>query len=323
MEWLQLERTAIVVRMAEPIAYLNGEWVPFREARLSVADYGVVQAATVTELIRTFRHRPFRQAEHLLRLRHSLSATGVASPELIDELPPIIERVVGENARLIDETDDLAISAFVTAGLNSQYARGSGLAQKSPTVCVHTFPLSFERWAGLYETGVSLITPSVRAIPRSTIDPRIKYRSRLHWFLADREVHRSDPQAMPLLLDDDSHVTETSSANVLVYDGRQLLTPREKCVLGGVSQGVVLELAASIGITHCRRSLNVSDLLEAKEVLLSSTPFCLLPATKVNGRSIGTGAPGPVYRRLLDGWSRLIEMDIVGQAQERTAGRSA
>ncbi|MGD9855950.1 MAG: aminotransferase class IV [Planctomycetaceae bacterium] len=309
--------------MTEPIAYLNGEWVPFSAARLSVADYGVVQAATVTELIRTFRHRPFRMAEHLVRLRHSLAATGIASPILVDELPPVIERVVAENTQLVDESDDLGITVFATAGINPMYGGGSVPIQEAPTVCVHSFPLAFERWAEQYERGVTLITPSIRSIPRATIDPRIKCRSRLHWFLADREAQRSGPRAMALLLDDDWHLTETSSGNVLLYDGHLLQTPRAKCVLGGISQGVVLELAESFGITHRERNLNVSDLLEAKEVFVSSTSYCLLPVISVNGKTIGSGTPGPLFRRLIDGWSRMIEMDIVGQAQERTNSRTA
>ena len=179
----------------------------------------MVQAATVTEMIRTFGHRPFRVAEHLARLRQSLAATGIAVATLVDELPPIIERIVDENARLIDSADDLNVAAFVTAGINPMYAGGRADSTESPTVCVHSFPLSFERWVGQYDRGVTLVIPSVQAIPRATIDPRIKYRSRLHWFLADREAWQTDPGAMALLLDNDQHLTETSSGNILLYDG--------------------------------------------------------------------------------------------------------
>ncbi len=308
--------------MTEPTAYLSGEWIPFPEARLSVADFGVVQAATVTEMIRTFGHRPFRVAAHLERLRQSLAATGIADPTLVDELPPIIERVVRENAPLIDASDDLGISLFVTAGINPMYA-GTGTAHSpSPTVCVHSFPLAFDRWAEKYDGGTTLVTPAVRAIPRATIDPRIKSRNRLHWFLADREARQTDPGAMALLLDSDGHLTETSSGNILLYDGHVLRTPRAECVLEGVSQNVVFEQATTFDLPHRAENLDVADLIEAQEAFVSSTTYCLLPVTKVNGEPIGTGAPGPLYRRLIDAWSHMVEVDIIRQAQERTRERT-
>lgn len=299
--------------MDEPIAYLNGEWVPFSEARLSVADYGVVQAATVTEMIRTFRHRPFRVAAHLERLRRSLAETGIADPAIVETLPTVIERLVAENAPRIDIDDDLGITAFVTAGINATYAEGSGLTSGGPSVCVHSFTLRRDRWKEQYTHGLSLVIPSVRAIPPATIDPRIKYRSRLHWFLADREARLTDPQAMALLLDGEGHLTETSSGNIILFDGRTLRMPREECVLGGISQQVVLELAAAIDIAHRVEDLTVADLLAAEEAFVSSSSYCLLAVTRVNGKAIGSGKPGPLYQRLIESWSRLVEIDILGR----------
>ncbi len=312
----------IVAGMTEPTAYLNGEWIPFSEARLSVADFGVVQAATVTEMIRTFRHRPFRVVEHLSRLRQSLDMTGIAEPAIVNELPPIIEQVVRENSAQIDLSDDLGISLFVTAGINSMYARGATIPDESPTVCVHSFPLAFGRWAEKYEGGATLVTPAVRAIPRTTIDPHIKHRSRLHWFLADREARQTAPGATALLLDGDGHLTETSSGNILLFDGEVIRTPRAECVLDGISQNLVLELAATFGVAHRAENLDVADLLEAQEAFLSSTTYCLQPVTNVNGEPIGSGAPGPFYRRLIDAWSHMVDVDIIRQAQERTSERT-
>ncbi len=308
--------------MMEPTAYLNGEWIPFSAARLSVADFGVVQAATVTEMIRTFRHRPFRVADHLARLRQSLDMTGIAEPALVDQLPPIIDRVIRENCSLIGPSDDLGISVFVTAGINPMYARGATTPDEPPTVCVHSFPLAFDRWAKKYDGGTTLVIPAVRAISRATIDPRIKTRSRLHWFLADREARQTAPDAMALLLDDDGHLTETSSGNILLFDGEVIRTPRAECVLQGISQNLVLELAETFGITHRAENLSVADLRAATEAFVSSTTYCLLPVTDVNGQPIGSGAPGPFYRRLIDAWSHMAEVDIIRQAQERTNERT-
>ena len=87
--------------MIEPIAYLNGQFVPVSQAALSVFDLGVVAGASATEMVRTFRHIPFRLDQHLLRLEHSLNVLQIQSGLDRDELASICERVAAENARLI------------------------------------------------------------------------------------------------------------------------------------------------------------------------------------------------------------------------------
>ena len=309
---------AIVGGMTEPIAYLDGDWVPCSAARLSVADLGIVQAATVTEMIRTFGHRPFRVDEHLARLRHSLEVTDIANVTLVEQLPPVIEHIVHENSRHISPTDDLGIVIIVTAGLQSMYAGDD--CSTSPTVCVHTFSLPFARWADRYYDGVHLIVPSVRAMPVDVIDPRIKYRSRLHWFLADREVRKSDPTAMALLANEQGHLTETNSGNLILFDDETLLSPPASQVLGGISQEVVFELAERHGIARKQDDITLADVSRASEAFVSSTTYCLLPVTRINDQPVGNGNIGPLFGKLIDDWSDLVDTDILSQAQQ--AGRS-
>ncbi len=310
----------IVGGMSEPIAYLNGTWVPFSEAKLSVADLGIVQAATVTEMIRTFGHQPFRVEQHLTRLRHSLRATGIAEPTLVASLPDIINHITRENASLVPADHDLGIVIVITAGLQPMYVGTSATPAGGPTICVHTFPLPFKRWADRYDTGVHLIVPSVRAMPPAVINPHIKYRSRLHWFLADREVRSTDPSAMALLADEQDHLTETNSGNLILFDGESLLTPRDDRVLPGISQDVIFELAESNGIRRQQRDLCVEDAHAAAEAFVSSTTYCLLPVTRVNDRAIGAGTVGPLFQQLAKDWSVLVQTDIIAQAQQ--AGRN-
>ncbi len=300
--------------MSEPISYLNGAWVPFPEAKLSVADLGIVQAATVTEMLRTFGHAPFRVSQHLDRLRGSLQATGIADPELVQTLPEVIERLARTNAALISASHDLGIVVMVTAGLQSMYAGGA--ANTGPTVCLHTFPLPFERWAGLYDRGVHLIVPAVRAMPGDVIDPRIKCRSRLHWFLADQKVRRLDPHAMALLADEYGNLTETNSGNLILFDGRSLLTPPEHRVLSGISQDFVFQLADARGISREQRDLTIQDATRAVEAFVSSTTYCLLPVTRINDQPIGDGRPGALFQQLTDDWSTHVGTSLIAQARQ-------
>src|SRR5262249_58934036 len=102
----------------------------------------------------------------------------------------------------------------------------AGAPGARPATCrIPPFPLAFPRYRRLFQEGARLITPSIRQIPAVCIDPRVKMRSRLHWWLADREAHLAEPGSTALLLDLDGHVTETAAANFLIVQGGKVLTP--------------------------------------------------------------------------------------------------
>ncbi|MEX0717628.1 MAG: aminotransferase class IV [Planctomycetaceae bacterium] len=308
---------------SEPIAFLDGELVPLSRAKVSVFDLGLVQGAGVTEMVRTFAGVPFRIEAHLDRLFRSLEAVGFSIPQSRDELTAIVGEVVGRNFSLIPPTHDLGVVLFVTPGLNRTYVGAAGMAESRPTVCVHTFPLPFELWADKLDTGQHLVIPSVRQIPADCIDPRIKIRSRMHWRLADREARAVDPQAQALLLDHAGAVTETSAANFFIVTGGEIRTPRDAAVLGGVSRAVVRELAAREGIPFHAVTLFPAHVRAAEEAFLSSTPYCLLPATRLDGEPIGAGRPGPVFSRLMTAWNDLVGRDIIEQLRRGAAERLA
>jgi branched-chain amino acid aminotransferase len=301
--------------MTDPVAYLNGEYLSISKATLSVFDLGVVAGASVTEMVRTFRHIPFRLSQHLDRLDESLAYLNIDCPVSRQELLSICEKVVGENSRLIPIDHDLGLIIFVTAGQNLTYLGRSEIKRaKSPTLCVHTFPLPFELWADRYSTGVHLVTTSVRSMPDDVISPAVKHRNRLHWQIADAEARRMDPTAMALLLDQDGYLTETGTGNLCIVDGGTILTPAFH-VLRGISRSVVAELAASIGISMGYIRLRPDDLERASEAFLTSTPHCLLPVTNFNGEPIGRGVAGPIFQRLIAAWSDMVGVDIIAQME--------
>jgi branched-chain amino acid aminotransferase len=132
----------------------------------------------------------------------------------------------------------------------------------------------------------------------------------MHWFLADREARRVDPQAMALLLDRDGHVTETSTANFLIVKRGDIISPSARRILPGISRDMVVELAGRLGIGFAERDIQVIDSQCADEAFLTGTSFCLMPVTRLNGVPIGDGNPGPVSQRLLAAWSAEVGVDI-------------
>lgn len=307
--------------MTEPVAYLNGEIVPISKASLHVFDMGVVGGVTVTEMIRTFRHEPFRLEQHLDRLEESLQLTGISLPLFRDRLAEICTNVVSSNAQLIPDDHDLGLIVFVTAGQNLTYlGRGLLTQARTPSLCVHTFPLPFELWAEEYTTGLHLVTTPVRSLPEDVINPRIKHRSRLHWHLAAIEARKIDPSAMALLTDDEGFLTETATGNLIVVEGTTILTPSSH-VLDGISRDFLGELVDSLGLTMGSTRLLPEDLQRANEAILTSTPHCMLPVTRFNGQPIGDGVPGPIFRRLIAAWSDLVGVDIIGQMRNGAISR--
>lgn len=310
--------------MTEAIAYLNGEFVPVSQASLHVFDLGVVGGMSVTEMVRTFHHKPFCLDEHLRRLLQSLNIVGFDLGMTLAELKAVCEQVVSENARLIPTHHDLGLIVFVTAGQNLTYLGHAGrdLARQT-TVCVHTFPLPFELWAEKYGTGIHLVTVGTRSIPDDVIDTRIKHRSRLHWHLADREAKRVDAAAMAILCDHEGHLTETATGNLCLVDSESIFTPA-KHVLEGISRSFVDELAASVPLIFAQQGqVTVDDLVNADEAFITSTPTCLLPVTKFNSQPISDGRPGSVFRKLIDAWSQVVGLDIVEQMRRGAMDRQS
>ncbi len=307
--------------MTEPIAYLNGQFVPISQAALSVFDLGVVAGASATEMARTFRHAPFRLTEHLDRLEQSLGVLDVDLELSRAELETICLKVVSQNSKQIPTEQDLGLVIFVTVGQNLTYLgrKGIGLA-KTPSVCVHTFPLPFELWADKYDTGLHLVTTSGKSLPDDVIDPRVKHRNRLHWYLADLEAKRIDPLSMALLTDHEGFLTETGTGNICIVEGAAILTP-DRHVLKGVSRDVVSELASSLGMRLELTRISRDELSRSSEAFLTSTPHCLLPVTRFNQKPVGNGLPGPVFQRLIEAWGGIVGLNIVEQMRRGAASR--
>jgi branched-subunit amino acid aminotransferase/4-amino-4-deoxychorismate lyase len=288
--------------MPVPFAYLNGQFLPEPDARLPLHDAGFLMGATVTDRCRTFRHRLYRWPDHLARFRASCRATGIFPAVAEEDLTRAAEQLVEHNTALFPLDQDLSLILFATPGPD---------ADAGPTLGMHTQPLPFTRYRRWFAQGVALITPTVRQVPAVCVDPRIKHRSRMHWWLAQQEVQRTDPDAQALLCDSAGHLCETAAANFMLVRNGALLSPPFPTILEGVSLRVVEELCRDLGIPFAERVLSVYDAVTADEALLCSTGFCLVGVSRFNGAPLPW--PGPIYQRLLMEWGRRVGVDIAGQ----------
>ena len=292
---------------AEIECYWNGAWVPNAEISIPLDDLGFSMGVTVVERLRTFSGELFQIEKHLGRLRRSLEIVGWDCQSLCHEVAGALDGFIQRNGSLLEHGDDWSVAVFITPGKSA--------AATEPTVCVHGFPLLFQHWAKQYQTGAEAVTVDVRQVPQNCWPAELKCRSRMHYFLADRQAEAQQPGARAILLDQEGFVGEGTTANVVAYFAdRGLATPPRSRVLPGVTQEVLFEMAESLDIPHCEADLMSTQLAAADELYFASTSICLLPVVRVDGQIVGNGQPGPIFQRLLSTWSESVGVDIAQQA---------
>lgn len=294
------------------MAWVDGRFVPPAEAVIPVGDAGFVFGATVTEQLRSFSGRLFLPAEHAARFARSLAIVGIEPAWPVDDLFAIAAEVTARCHAAGPAGSDLGAVVFATPGdAPAQHAGRPG----TPRVIIHAFPLAFATWAGAYNTGVALRSVATTQIPSSSWPIELKCRSRMHYHLADREARAHEAGARAILFHGDGRVSETSTANVVIVKDGALRTPPPRDALSGVSLGHLRTLARAEGLSFCETPLTRADVAAADEILLTSTPNCLLPVTRFDGVAVGGGRPGPLFGRLLAAWSRDVGLDIAAQAR--------
>ena len=292
--------------------YLSGAMVPESEAKVSIFDSAVMLGDSLTESTRTFRHQPFRLDEHITRLYRSLKVARVNPGLSPAELTCVTHDVLHANRSLMGPDDDCWIVHNISRGLMKP---GPSPSQTNPaTIMIFTNPMDLRGWARYYTEGCHAVTSFSRAVPAQSLDARIKNRSRLFYTLADTESRLFDPEAQCVILDTDGYVSENKGGNIFAVINGELRTPTTENCLAGLSRQTVLELAVELGIPARETRLQPYDLYTADEVFFTSTPYCIMPATKFNGLPVKDGRVGPVAQQLLAAWSEKVGMDIVAQA---------
>jgi branched-chain amino acid aminotransferase len=297
--------------MEERIVYLNGAFVPESEAKVSVLDSGFNAGDGVYDVTRTFRHKPFKLREHTERLFRSLRYTRIDCGMSVEEMEKMTLEVLERNRPLLRENDDCALWQVVSRGLRSSTGnRVSGPA----TVAVYSVIVNFSEFASFYVEGATLVIPATRRIPPQCLESKAKITNKMNHNMAAFEAKQVDPRAIPLMLDIDGNLSETSAHNVFLVIGGKLCTPTDKNVLGGITKNVIFDLARQLGVEVVEGNYTPYDVYNAEEVFLASTSPTMIPVKTVNGAKIGNGAPGAVTLRLIGAWNKMVGIDIVEQA---------
>ncbi len=301
--------------MDEFTYYFNGDYVPASQAVLPLNNRGYRLGDTVFDTERTFGGQVFRLREHLERLYRSLKVVRVEPDLALEEMAEVTLETVRRNEALRQQCGDFWVTQLVTRG------PGRNVLQAGPaTVSVVVDPLPFWRHSHLYSQGAHLVTTATRRTAPEALDPKLKSTDRLNLVMAEMEAKQVDPDAYPLLLDDQGNLTEIVSGNLFVVNGDMVRTPGPRSILCGVSRQTTMELARSLDIPVVEDDLQPYDLYVADEAFVTTTSYCILPVGRFNGANVGGQVPGPITQRLTSAWNELVGLDIVEQAQRYAGG---
>lgn len=295
-----------------PLAFVNYRYVPLTEAAVPIWDWGFLQGVSVTERLRTLRRELWQVESHLDRLLLGLELCSIPAPYTREELADIAREVASQNLSLLPAKDELSLSLAVTAGDHLALGPGNwGLepassldSQHRSRLVVYGCRLPQELLADGYRCGLRAKIASNREIPSACLDRRIKSRSRLHYWLAEREASADGQDRKAILLDLDGYLAEGTTGTVVMLeeDGRALAVPAADQILPGVTLGLLEPIAAQLGLAVRHRNISVDELMRAPEVLwLGTSPICQ-SIVEIDGKKIGAGIPGPISKALLQGF---------------------
>lgn len=278
-------------RGAELQVFLNGEWVPESQARVSVFDHGLLYGDGVFEGIRAYNGRVFRLADHMERLYDSAKAIALEVPyarERFGEL--ILEALRKNNLR------DAYIRPIVARGTGDL-----GLDPRkcnAPTVIIITKPIITLYSKERYEKGLSVVTVSTRRNAPECLSPNIKSLNYLNNILGRLEANTRGADE-GLMLDIHGFVSEATADNIFIVRKGVVLTPPPYNTLKGITRLTAIEVARQEGYEVREEPITLFDVYSADEVFITGTAAEIAPVVGVDGRRIGDGVPGEVTRHLM------------------------
>jgi branched-chain amino acid aminotransferase len=277
--------------------FIDGKLYDKEDAKISVYDHGLLYGDGVFEGIRSYGGKVFRLTEHLGRLWDSAKAICLAIPMTKEEM-----------ARAIEDT--LAVNGIRDGYIRAVVTRGAGTLGLDPNRCSHPQVIIITDLISLYpaefyEKGLQIVTAStIRSHPQS-VSPRIKSMNYLNNILAKIEGLQAGC-VEALMLNHKGEVAECTGDNIFLVRDSVLFTPPPSAgILDGITRQAVIELAAARGTPVHECSLVRHDVYVADECFLTGTAAEVIPVVKVDGRSIGAGAPGPITRDLIERFHKL------------------
>ncbi len=285
------------------VVYLNGELVPEPEAKVTVYDHGLLYGDGVFEGIRAYSGKVFKLSEHIARLHQSAHALMINLPMTQEEMEQAVLKTLRAN-----EISDGYVRITITRGV------GLGLDPRgvtNPTVIIITDKLALYP-EEMYRDGLHVVTVSTRVTPAQSLEPRIKSLGKYIVNIQAKIEANRVGAGEGLMLNTEGYVAEGTGDNIfIVKDGSILTPPPYVGILEGITRNTVMDLARGMGILVEEELLTLFDVYTAEECFLTGTAAEVIPVVKVDGRTIRTGQPGEITKRLMESFRALTRTEGV------------
>ncbi len=278
--------------------YIDGKLYDKEDAKISVYDHGLLYGDGVFEGIRCYSGKVFRLAEHLDRLWDSAKAIWLEIPMTKEAMAKAVVDTLATN-----NIKDGYIRLVVTRGVGTLGLDPNKCARPSIIIITDSIALYPADW---YEKGLTIMTSSVPRVPPAALSPRIKSMNYLNNILAKIEGLQAGC-IEALMLNHKGELAECTGNNVFLVRKGKLFTPGPNAgILEGITRNAIIELARGMGVEVCEISLSKYDAYVADECFLTGSGAEVIPVVKIDGRSIGDGKPGPITKKLIAAFHKLV-----------------
>jgi len=287
--------------MSEQLIYIDGVFHPKAEAKVSVFDHGFLYGDGVFEGIRAYHGKVFKLDAHIKRLYESAKAIGLVIPMPPEEMSNVVVESCRRNG-IANGYIRLVVSRGVgDLGLNPY------LCPKASVICIAATIQLYP--AALYESGLDIVTVATPRNHPEALNPRIKSLNYLNNIMAKMEAIRAGVQEA-IMLNLQGYVAECTGDNIFIFRNGKLVTPpATEGALEGITRNAVIDLARKQGLEVREERMSRFDIYTADEMFLTGTGAELIPVVKVDGRVIGQGGVGPVFKSLLADFHSLVKVD--------------
>ena len=273
------------------LIYIDGEFLPKAEAKVSVFDHGLLYGDGVFEGIRSYNGRVFKLDEHLERLYDSAKSIMLEIPISIETMKETVLETLRRN-----HLREAYIRLIITRGVGDLGLDPDKCPKPSIIIIADKIVLYPQKF---YEDGLEIVTASVRRNYAEAINPRIKSLNYLNNILAKIEGKQAGAEEV-LMLNAEGYVVECSGDNIFwIKNGTLVTPPVHMGILEGVTRNSVIDIAREAGIRLEERVFTRHDLYIADECFLTGTAAEVIPVVKIDRRAIGDGQPGKMTQRLI------------------------
>ena len=288
----------------EAIVYVNGEFLPKREAKISVFDQGVIFGDGVFDTLVATNGYLFKLDPHVDRLFRSAKAVKIDIGRSREEIKKLIVETVRRNG-----LRDAYVKIIVTRGEATKPLMGKGDLAK-PTLIIFAVPPVSAVSEEALQNGAKLISTTIKRSHIDSLDPRIKSLNYLPNMLMRREAIEAGADEA-ICYGFDGYVAEGGGENIWIMKNNVLLTPGHG-VLEGITRDAIFELAKKLSITATATNISKYDIYQADEVFLCSTAGGIIPVTEIDRRPIGNGAVGTITRKLRKKYAEILHTGVHG-----------